>query len=156
MKIYLGADHGGYRLKEDIKLYLEELGMEVVDKGTEEPEPTDDYPDFVAPVARAVSLDPVLSRGVVFGRSGQGEAMIANRYPNVRATTYYGYDLNIIKKSREDNDANVLSLGADHLTKEEAKEAVRLFLDTPFSTDAKYQRRVDKAEVQSTDLSKST
>ena len=146
MKIYLGTDHGGYELKEAIKRYLLELGEEVFDKGTENPDPFDDYPDFIAPVARAVSAYPHGSRGIVLGRSGQGEAMLANRFPNVRAVVYYGYDLEVVKKSREHNDANVLSLGADYLTEDAACEAVRLWLDTAFLKEQKYTRRIEKAE----------
>ena len=149
MKIYLGSDHGGYTLKEAIKRYLLELGEEVFDKGSENPDPLDDYPDFIAPVARAVSAEPHGSRGIILGRSGQGEAMLANRFSNVRAAVYYGYELKVIVKSREPNDANILSLGADYLTEEAACEAVRLWLDTPFSQEEKRIRRVEKAEEYS-------
>lgn len=152
MKIYLGTDHGGYALKEAIKRYLGELCEDVFDKGTEDPTPTDDYDEFIAAVARAVSADPHGSRGIIFGRSGQGEAMLANRFPNVRAAVYYGYELELVRKSREHNDANILSLGADHLTEEAAFEAVRVFLDTPHSTDEKYTRRIEKAEALSKSL----
>lgn len=146
MKIYLGADHGGFELKNKIKTYLEGLGEEVFDKGATELNLDDDYPDFIAPVARAVSEDPKGARGIVLGRSGQGEAMLANRFTNVRATVYYGGDKKILSQSREHNDANVLALGGDFVTEEEAMGAIKLWLSTPFSRKNRYQNRIDQAE----------
>tara|TARA_B100000745_G_scaffold123564_1_gene80255 strand:- start:638 stop:1093 length:456 start_codon:yes stop_codon:yes gene_type:complete len=146
MKIYLGADHGGFELKNKIKTYLEGLGEEVFDKGATELDLDDDYPDFIAPVARAVSEDPKGARGIVLGRSGQGEAMLANRFANVRATVYYGGDKKILSQSREHNDANILALGGDFVTEEEAMAAIKLWLSTPFSRKDRYQNRIDQAE----------
>jgi ribose 5-phosphate isomerase B len=148
--VHLGADHAGFELKEAIAPYLQKLGYEVVDHGAHVYDKFDDYPDFVAPVGQAVSSNPTSTKGIVIGGSGQGEAMAANQFPNVRAVVFYGNKIfqgsDIIKLSREHNDANVLSLGARFLTTSEAKTAVRIWLQTPFSSDYKYIRRIKKIE----------
>jgi ribose 5-phosphate isomerase B len=143
--IYLGADHAGFELKEEIKKFLLSLGLGVEDKGAMELDLDDDYPDFVYPVAQAVAQDPGASRGIVLGGSGQGEAMVANRVKGVRSAVYYGWPLDIVKLSRQHNDANVLSLGAWFLTKEEAIEAVKLWLETPFE-GGRHERRIEKIQ----------
>lgn len=143
MKIHLGADHAGYDLKEKLKTFLESLGHEVVDHGAFEKNPTDDYPDFIEPVAQEISQDPE-SRGIIIGGSGQGEAMDANRFPHVRAAEFYGGDMNVVKVSREHNDANILSLGARFISTNEAQEAVKIFLETEFSGDPRHKRRIEK------------
>ena len=154
MKIFVGSDHAGFGLKEKLIPYLQELGHEVNDKGAFEYNEEDDFPDFIIPVAREVSLRPNEVRGIVLGGSGQGEGMVANKFRNARATVYYGQgrcvvenmDESIIKISRADNNANILSLGARFITEEEMKEAVKEWLDTPFKNTEKYQRRITKAE----------
>lgn len=143
MAIYLASDHAGFVLKEKIKKILSEAGHVVKDFGALSYDPADDYPDFVRPAAEAVAKDPD-SRGVVLGGSGQGEAMVANRVKGVRAAVYYGGSTDIIKLSREHNDANVLSLGARFLSNEEALKAVKLWLETPFSEEERHARRVAK------------
>ncbi len=80
MKIFVGSDHAGFGLKETLLVYLKEMGYEVEDKGAFEYNEADDFPDFVIPVAREVSLHPNEVKGIVFGGSGQGEAMVANRF----------------------------------------------------------------------------
>src|SRR3989344_8016586 len=151
MKIFLGADHAGFDLKEVLKKYLrDDLAYEVSDEGAFALDPTDDYPDFVRVVAMRVASDPESSRGVILGGSGQGEAIVANRYPNVRAVVYYGPsktgELDVIKLSREHNDSNVLSLGARFLTKEDAKRAAKLWLETKSSDDPRHLRRIKKID----------
>jgi len=145
MKIYIGSDHAGFELKQKLVLFLKELGHEVEDFGAHELDENDDYPDFVAPVARAVSED-VDAKGIVLGGSGQGEAIAANRVNGVRAVVYYGGNEDIVKLSREHNDANVLSLGARFLSEDEAKEAVKLWLETPFSGEERHRRRIEKID----------
>ncbi len=145
MKIHIGADHAGYLLKEELKKYITELGHEVVDHGAFTLDVQDDYPDFVEPVAQAISQDET-SRGVVLGGSGQGEAMNANRFEHVRAIEYYGGDLEMVTLGREHNNANVLSLGARFVTEEEARQAVKLFLETDFSHDERHVRRLEKID----------
>lgn len=145
MKIYTGSDHAGFELKEKLIPYLKELGHEVEDKGAFEFNPSDDYPDFVKPVAEAVSQDPS-SKGIVLGGSGEGEAMATEGFPHVRPAVWYGGNLEIIKLSREHNDANILALGARFINESEAKEAVKLWLETPFSGDERHVRRIDKLD----------
>lgn len=152
MKILIGSDHAGFGLKEKLIPYLKELGYEVEDKGAYEYNEEDDYPDFIIPVAREVSKHPNEIRGIILGGSGQGEGMAANKFSDVRATVYYGQGQcvveeeheSIIKISRADNNANILSLGARFITEAEMKEVVKEWLDTPFKDTEKYQRRITK------------
>lgn len=152
--IYLASDHAGFELKEKLKAYLQELGYEVKDCGAFSYDETDDYPDFIALAARAVSESPKNTRAIILGGSGQGEAMVANRFSGVRAAVYYGGGEKIITLSREHNDANVLLLGARFLTEEEAKRAVKLWLDTAFTGEERHQRRLKKIEEIENVLSK--
>ena len=154
MKIFVGSDHAGFGLKEKLIAFLKELGHEVEDKGPFEYKEGDDYPDFIIPVAREVSMRPNEVRGIVLGGSGQGEGMAANKFRNVRATVYYGQGQcvvpeeheSIIKISRADNDANILSLGARFITEEDMKEAVKEWLSTSFKDTEKYKRRIAKMD----------
>ncbi len=142
MKIYFATDHAGFELKEKIIAYVQTLGHEVVDCGALELIPGDDYPEFIRPAAHAVSQSPHDTRGIIFGGSGQGEAMTANRFSNVRATVFYGGSLDIIRLSREHNDANVLSIGARFVSVADAQEAVALWLSTPFQEEERHVRRI--------------
>lgn len=143
MKVYLGADHAGFDLKNKLVGVLEGMGHTTEDCGAFTLDPLDDYPDFVVPCAKKVAADPG-SHGIVIGGSGQGEAIAANRIPGVRALLYYGGNLDIVKLARLHNDANVLSLGARMMTDEEAIAAVKLWLETPFSGDERHVRRISK------------
>jgi ribose 5-phosphate isomerase B len=145
MNIYIGSDHAGYELKEKLKIFLKDMGHEVTDKGAFKLDNEDDFPDFIIPVAEAVSSDE-RSFGIIIGGSGQGEAMSANKIDGIRATEYYGGDPEVIKVSREHNDANILSLGARFVDQESAEEAVRLFLETKFSGDERHVRRINKLD----------
>lgn len=145
MKIYIGADHAGFELKEELKKILETEGHEVEDFGAFRLDPKDDYPDFVIPVAKAVSLN-TRSLGIVLGGSGQGEAIVANKTKGIRSALYYGGNLDVVRLSKEHNSANVLSLGARFVTKDEAIEAVRIFIETPFGREERHIRRLDKVE----------
>lgn len=143
MKVYLATDHAGFSLKEDIKGLLLHEGHDVEDLGAHELTEDDDYPDFIAPCAEHVSNEEG-SIGIIFGGSGQGEAMVANRQKGVRAVVYYGGSLDIVSLGREHNNANMLSLGARFVTREEAEEAVRLFLLIQFSGEERHTRRIAK------------
>lgn len=145
MKLFFASDHAGFELKNILIEYAKTLGYEVDDKGDFMPEPKDDYPDFISLAAKAVSEDPE-SKAVVVGGSGQGEAIVADRFPHVRAALWYGGSMDIIKLSREHNDANVLSLGARFVSPDEAKEAMKIWLETPFSGDERHERRLEKIE----------
>ena len=147
MKILITSEHAGFELKNELVSYLSELGYEVEDKGPVQYYSEDDYPDFVAPVARAVSQNFRQIKAIVIGGSGQGEAITANRFKNVRAVVYYASNSNIIKLSRQHNDANILSLGARFISADEAKEAVKLWLETPFSDTERHLRRLQKINL---------
>ena len=148
MKIYIGTDHAGFELKQALVAYLKELEYKVEDLGAYEYNETDDYPDFIAPVARAVASDPIQNRGIILGGSGQGEAIVANRFSDVRAAVFYGQPFETVRLSREHNNANVLSLGARFITEDEAKEAVVLWLETDFSGGERHVRRIGKIDIQ--------
>jgi len=146
MNIYIGSDHAGFILKNKLISFLKELSYEVEDKGAFEMNTNDDYPDFIKPTAEAVVGDEG-SLGIVLGGSGEGEEMSANKVEGVRAAEYYGGNLEIVKLAREHNDANILSLGARFIGEEEAKEAVKIFLETKFSGDERHIRRINKLET---------
>ena len=129
MKISLGTDHAGFRLKEKVKELLASLGHEVQDFGTYTEEPVD-YPVFVRPAAEAVARGEC-ERGIVFGGSGNGEAMTANKVRGVRCALAWNEES--ARLSREHNDANVLSLGERLVPEELALRMVRLWLTTPFA-----------------------
>ena len=147
MIIYLATDHAGFNLKEKIKEFLVGLRYEIKDFGAFSLDPADDYPNFIKPAAEAVSKDPENSRAIVLGGSGQGEAMVANRYKGVRAAVLDIYNADVIKLSREHNNANVLSLGARFLKEEEALDAVKLWLETPFTGEERHKRRILKIDA---------
>ncbi len=153
MKIVFASDHAGFEMKEYLIDAISTLGYEVKDFGPEEFNKADDYPDFVALAARAVSDDPKNIKAVVLGGSGQGEAMVANRFSNVRAVVYAGeicnndlQELDILTLSRKHNDANILSLGARFITNEIAVEAVKKWLEASFGDEERHVRRIKKIE----------
>ncbi len=141
MKIHLATDHAGFEHKESLKAYLLSKGYEVIDHGAKELNEGDDYPGFISSAAKAVIADPE-SKAIVFGGSGEGEAMVANRFKGVRAAVYYGGNKDILVFSRAHNDANVLSLGARFLVEEEVNEAADIWLQTEFSGDERHVRRL--------------
>ncbi len=145
MKIYIASDHAGFQLKQDLTTFLLQNNYEVYDRGPEKYQHDDDYPDYISRVAEAVSRDPKI-KGIVAGYSGQGEAMVANRFPNVRCAVFYGGTKHTITLSREHNDANILAIGANFVTTTEAKEAVLLWLKTQFTEDERHVRRIKKIE----------
>ncbi len=147
MKIIFAGDHAGFELKKHLLDFVQGLGFSVEDKGPFNFDSEDDYPDFVKEVAEAVAQDPQNSKAILLGGSGQGEAIAANRFSGVRAVVYYGGTQEIVKLSREHNDANVLSLGARFISKEEAEEAVSLWLNTEFSLEERHVRRIKKIDA---------
>ena len=154
MKIYFASDHAGFALKKALIPFVKSLGFEVYDKGAFKYDEKDDYPDFIKLAAHEVSDNPQKSLGIVIGGSGQGEAIVANKFPHIRAVVFNGQyhpDVSIkvpdeIKLTREHNDANILSLGARFLTDEEAKYAVKEWLTTHFSLAERHKRRIKKIE----------
>jgi ribose 5-phosphate isomerase B len=138
--VALGADHGGYRLKETLRRYLaEELAVPVVDCGAFSADPVD-YPDIAVDVARRVASG-VTARGILIDGAGIGSAMAANKIAGVRAAVCH--DERTVVNSRAHNDANILCLGAVGLAVGEARRLVRLWLRTPFE-GGRHEKRVDK------------
>jgi ribose 5-phosphate isomerase B len=137
--VAIGADHGGFELKEQLKTYLREWGYQVLDLGTDSSESVD-YPDFAEAVARAVARGEAWM-GIVLDSAGIGSSIAANKVPGARAALCY--DRATARNSREHNDANVLTLGAKLIAPEVAREIVALWLATPFA-GGRHQRRVDK------------
>jgi ribose 5-phosphate isomerase B len=152
--VHLATDHAGFEHKEAIKNWLKSSGVEVVDHGAIAMDAMDDFPDFIALAAAAVSVVGEGAVGIIFGGSGQGEAMVANRFPNVRATVYYGSLPEIITLSREHNDANVLSIGARFVSIDECKEVITKWFEGRVLPEEKYRRRNQKIERVSRDLHK--
>jgi len=146
MRIYLASDHAGLELKKKVKAWLKQRGYTVYDEGAFEYNEADDYPDFVRIVAKQIASNPEESRGIIFGKSGQGEAMAANRFVGVRAAVYYGGPEEIVALSREHNDANILSLGAHFLNTKQALEAIKLWLGTEFTGEERHVRRIKKID----------
>ncbi len=146
--MYLATDHAGFSLKEEVKKYLEEKGQEVYDCGALTLEPGDDYPEYMAQAANNVQKDALHepSFAIIFGGSGQGEAIVANRFRHVRAIVYAGGNLELVKLGREHNDANVLAIGARFVTLAEAIQAIELFLVTPFSHAERHADRIIKID----------
>jgi len=145
--IILAADHAGFQLKEAIKSYLQGAKYEVIDVGAHELRDGDDYPEYMAAAALKVAQDiEGNTKAVIFGGSGEGEAIMANRFPGVRALVWYGGNTEILKLSRQHNNANVLSIGARFVDEKTAKDAVDLWLATPFSNDERHVRRIEQID----------
>lgn|SRR5487761_1850050 len=161
MKIAITTDHAGIEKAHALQVFLGGLGHECINYGPREFNIEDDYPDYMYPAAHAVA-DRMCDRGIIMGGSGQGEAMCANRVKGVRCAVYYGPnkavgaidaegtqpndEFDILRLSRQHNDANVLSLAARFLTQEDMEQAVRVWLETPFSGIGRHERRVKKID----------
>lgn len=160
MKVYLAADHAGFELKEKVKQFLSNAGYGIDDCGANVLDTNDDYPDFISKAAEKVSTDPENSKAIIFGGSGQAEAMVANKFPKVRCALFYAPvaphsaadvtgrksddPFEMIKLSREHNNANILSIGARFVTEEEANLAAKIWLDTSFKNEERHVRRINK------------
>ena len=138
--IYLGADHAGYNLKEELKKYLKEAKYDFEDLGNQEPEPLDDYPDFALKVAKKTAETD--GKGIVICGTGIGSCIAANKVKGARAAVVWD-EFSAIQ-SREHNDANILCLGGRALDAETAKKIVRLWLETKFSGEERHLRRLGK------------
>lgn len=145
MKIHLATDHAGLDLKNSIREYLINQGYDVRDHGAYEYDALDDYPDFIIPCAKAVSKD-LNSRGIIFGGSGQGEAMAANRIKGVRAAVFYNGPDEIIRLSRQHNNANILSIGARFMMESEIQSAIEIWLKEPFE-GGRHVKRIEKLDI---------
>ena len=139
MRISLGTDHAGWTMKEAVRQLCEELGHEVIDFGCHSDESCD-YPDFILPAARCVAAGDA-DRAVVFGGSGNGEAICANKVPGIRCALCWNVETAAL--CRQHNDANALSLGARQVTVDEALSIVRTYLETDFD-GGRHARRIEK------------
>jgi ribose 5-phosphate isomerase B len=140
--VAIGADHGGFKMKEELASLLRELGHAVHDFGTNSEEPVD-YPDFAHAVARSVA-DKTSDVGIIIDGAGVGSAMTANKVPGVRAAACYS--VAVAKNSREHNDANVLTLGSKTISSNEMREIVTAWLQTSINED-RHRKRVAKIEA---------
>jgi len=140
--LYIGADHRGYKLKETLKIYLQELNYVWEDLGAKELNPNDDYPDFALAVAKKVAENPEENRGILICGSGVGVDIVANKMKGIRSALCF--DAKQAQMSRNDDDTNVLSLSADFISEGLAKEIVKTWLETPFSGLERHARRIEK------------
>lgn len=159
MKVYLATDHAGFELKEKVKEFLKAEGYEVEDCGAYQFDKDDDYPDFVSKAAKRVAGAPG-SKGIIFGGSGQAEAMVANKFKGVRCALFYtpvvpvraaditgrqsSDPFEMIRLTREHNNANMLSLGVRFLNDKDVLKVVKLWLESPFPGDERHVRRIEK------------
>lgn len=141
-RIYVGADHAGFELKQKLVDELTRLGYEPVDVGPKTLDPSDDFPDYGKPVAEAVSTG-VAQRGVLTCGTGLGMSYVANRYPHVRAAVVWSPE--IAEMARRHNDANILVLPSRYLSDAESLDVLHRFLDTPFD-GGRHERRVEKID----------
>lgn len=143
--IYLGADHGGFELKEKAKQWITELGMEYEDLGAKELVQSDDYPDYAKAVVKEVAANP-LNRGILFCKSGGGMTIVANKYKGIRAVNVF--DEPSARQAREHLDANVMALGASWVSEDKARQALEIFLTTMFDeNEERHKRRIAKFET---------
>ena len=140
MKIYLGSDHAGFRLKEKVKRFLDKKNIEFEDLGNLNLERRDDYVDYAVKVSRKVVKEK--SKGILICGSGQGMCIAANKIKGVRAVNVG--NLKDAKKTREDNDANVLCLSGSGLSKDKVERIILTWLKTPFSNLSRHKRRIGK------------
>ena len=146
MKIILATDHAGFAMKEHIKGYLTRAGHAVEDVGAHTLAPDDDYPVYMQKAAKLIAgADDTV--GVVFGGSGQGEAIVLNRFRGVRAMVYAVSNPELVKVAREHNNINALSIGARSVSNTQAEVAVEIFLATSFSGEERHQRRIDQIDT---------
>lgn len=142
--IYLGADHRGFRLKEEITKFLAEKKYQFEDMGNLDYDPNDDYTDFAKLVAQKVSEKPEENKGILICGSGVGVDITANKFPSVRSAL--ADDVETAQQSREHDDTNVLSLPANEVDFELVKKIITVWLETSFSNGEKYKRRIGKIE----------
>ncbi len=141
MKIALGTDHAGYKLKETIKAHLESKGHLVVDHGCHSDQPVD-YPDYIRPAAQSVA-NKKCDIGIVFGGSGNGEAMVANKVPAIRCGLCWNETS--AQLTKEHNNANMIAIGARMVSQQQAIKIVDAWLDAEFQ-GGRHQKRIEKIE----------
>ena len=139
--LYIGADHGGFTLKEELKSYFDHKEIKYVDVGAKKMNPDDDYTTVSEKVASQVSKNPAKHQGILICRSGQGVCVAANKFPNIEATLCW--ETAIAKASRYDDDSNILCLPADYISTELAEEICSVWLTTKFSFEERHIRRLE-------------
>lgn len=162
MKVYLATDHAGFELKNKVIDFLKKEGYDAVDCGPETYDKNDDYPDFISKAAQKVSENPE-DFGIVFGGSGQGEAIVANKFKGVRCALFYGpvippiatditgntsddpYEM--LRLTREHNNSNMLSIGVRFMNPADAMNAIKLFLTSKYSGEERHARRIEKIKA---------
>ena len=141
--IVLATDHAGFELKEHVKKFLLKKGYDIKDFGALEYDGLDDYPDFILPAAKYISEHKLI--GIIFGGSGQGEAMAANRINGIRAAVFYNGPNEIVELSRLHNNANILSIGARFVNNQEVEKVIELGLSTDFE-EGRHEKRINKLD----------
>jgi len=141
--IVLATDHAGFELKEHVKKFLIKKGYDIKDFGALEYDGLDDYPDFILPAAKYISKHKLI--GIIFGGSGQGEAMAANRINGIRAAVFYNGPDEIVELSRLHNNANILSIGARFVSNQEVEKIIELWLSTDFE-EGRHEKRINKLD----------
>lgn len=145
MVIYIGADHRGFKLKEFLKSELKSLGYEFFDVGASSYSEGDDFPDYAKLVSEKINIASDTDRGVLICGSGFGMDIAANKYKNVRAVLPSSSDH--MYDGRHDDNANVLIFGADFIDEDTASKILKVFLETPFSDEEQYVRRLEKTKL---------
>lgn len=141
MRVFIGSDHNGYQLKQELINYLQRAGYEATDVGDEKPDPEDDFPVFAHKAVTAMmTSDDTDSRSILLCGSGQGMCMAANRFKGIRAAL--GYDREAVRSARNDDDANVLCLPALTADKNQINVLAETFLNTPFAAAPRFKRRL--------------
>ena len=141
--IVLATDHAGFELKEHVKRFLIKKGYDIKDFGALEYDGLDDYPYFILPAAKYISEHKLI--GIIFGGSGQGEAMAANRINGIRAAVFYKGPDEIVELSRLHNNANILSIGARFVSNQEVEKVIELWLSTDFE-EGRHAKRINKLD----------
>lgn len=145
MKIYIGADHNGFHLRNSLLTYLKRAGYDIADDGDDKLDPQDDFPVFAQKVVKDVlGSSDTNARGILICGSGQGMCIAANRFKGIRALL--GYDRESVRSARNDDDANILCLPARLLEKDTANVLVETFLNTPFAAAPRFTRRINELD----------
>lgn len=154
MKVYIGADHRGFTLKERLKPWLATRGYKVVDCGNAVYDKRDDYPDFSFAVAGSITEEGSetvagslpRAMGIVICGSGMGVTIAANKIRGARCST--GISVEEVKRGREDDDLNILAISADYTSENQVEDMIEVFLATPFTGDARHVRRLEKIKAR--------
>lgn len=145
-KIYLSGDHAGFKLKEKIRKYLNKRKIKYSDFGPLVYKKTDDYPDFVIPMAQKVAKEKD-SLGIVIAGSGIGETIATNKVRGIKAVLYHGKSPDLITTSKLHDNANILCIGSRFVKKRDAIKSIELWLKTPFSNATRHKRRLKKIDI---------